>query len=267
MMVRRISVLVLGALVLMLGAVTAPAGALPAKAAPKGAKARPAGLSAPASVSIGSVTGHMHSTAGPVAGVYFGVSDAVVPAIIAYAATDANGDFTISGLPAGTYRGLSLDLAVFASPNHYIPQFYDHGGSTLPDFATATDFVVTDAATTTLNTIELTYATPGTITGTVDDGSSPLPGMYVLVSGATIPEVAAYAVTGIDGSFTVSGLAPGAYKALIIDPANFSSPSYFVAEFYDNGGITLPDFVTATTITVTPAAATALNPVSLDHTP
>src|SRR5207237_1434599 len=83
--------------------------------------------------------------------------------------------------------------------------------------------------------------------------------MYVLISPADVPALAAIVTTAADGTFTIPNLPPGDYKALTIDGAQvLGAPSYYVSEFYDNAGTTLGDFVTATTFTVTAGTTTTM---------
>ena len=118
--------------------------------------------------------------------------------------TDANGFYTISTLPAGSYKVLFS-----TGSTGYLQQYYNNrtGGT----ISTADVVTVTAGSITTINT---TLTLGGKISGTVVNSSG------VAISGVSVRAydavtnsvVGTVATTGTTGSYTITGLSTGAYK-------------------------------------------------------
>jgi len=155
--------------------------------------------------------------------------------------TDANGEYTIGGLPAGTYRVQFEDW----QNGDYLTEVYDNA----PDLDSGTDIVV--PAETTVTGIDASLANASKISGTVTgpDGTTPLQGI----------EATAYQWTGswwewfnsgytdANGEYTIGGLPAGTYRVQFEDWQNGD----YLTEVYDNA----PDLDSGTDIVV-PAETT-----------
>ena len=90
--------------------------------------------------------------------------------------------------------------------------------------------------------------------------------MLLIVSLDGELKVSGLGITAPDGTFTISNVPPGVYKLVTVDMA-YGTASYYLPEFYDDGGSTLEAFDTAQTIVVSASNNTPLNTISLAHTP
>ena len=92
--------------------------------------------------------------------------------------------------------------------------------------------------------------TTGSMSGTVTDDptGNPIAGAWVLALGPT--GIAGGAITAANGTYTVTGLPPGTYRATFVDPNGGHAQEYF-----DNA----PDFSGATPFNITAAADTNIN--------
>ena len=123
--------------------------------------------------------------------------------------TDANGDYLISGLPAGTYR-----VEFSSSDGLHSPEYYDDA----PELTNATDIIV--AAESSVSGIDASLALYGSLAGTVTaaDGVTPLPGIRVVARRSNDNGVASTDLTDALGHFTILELSPGDYY-LHADPS------------------------------------------------
>lgn len=132
------------------------------------------------------------------------------------------GDYTLPGLPAGTYRVEFSDAA-----GACVTQWWNDAASS----DTGSDVVVTGGQTTPGIDAALQDA-PGSIGGSVRANcDGPLAGIDVTVyrrSCATWAQVG-FATTAVDGSYTVGGLPAGAYRVEFSDPG-----LVYIAEYYNN---------------------------------
>ncbi|WP_423126672.1 DUF4382 domain-containing protein [Gaoshiqia sp. Z1-71] len=108
------------------------------------------------------------------------------------AKTGENGYYKVMGLPAGTYT-VSCEIEGF-------------------DKFEASATVAVGAGT----TVDIAFVTPGTIAGVVSTGETLLQAITVAVhptpaEGEEVPAAIATAVSGENGSYSISGLAPGTY--------------------------------------------------------
>ena len=133
--------------------------------------------------------------------------------------TDASGDYTSSGLPAGSYK------VRFSSNDNYLTEWYDDQA----DFSGAGAVAVTGGSTT--SGIDAVLADGGTITGRVTDaagnGISLPDGIFVF--DLDYNEVG-HGDAGADGYYSVDGLPTGTYKVQFIPIEN---PGY-VGEWYND---------------------------------
>jgi outer membrane protein OmpA-like peptidoglycan-associated protein/5-hydroxyisourate hydrolase-like protein (transthyretin family) len=159
------------------------------------------------------------------------------------AETDAEGDYSIGGLAAGTYRAYFYDVA-----GTYIREYY--AGSYTADGATS--IPVADGAT--VAGIDATLDTAGHITGTVyePDGTTPREAIEVRVlpvSEAATSTNYYYAITDVDGWYDIAGLPSGQYRVQFLDVVSLIySPQYYIAGFQAADAV--PVLVTAPGTTV-----------------
>ena len=164
----------------------------------------------------GSITGTVTdaSTGQPATGISVGATDSSFN--ITTATTDSSGHYSIAGLSGGAYR-------VSFSGGGYIPQNYNGH----PKWQSGDSVAVTFSEAT--PGIDAVLTRGGSLTGTVTDAGSHsgLTGVFVTASDAHGAE--ASASTGSDGSYTLSGLAPGTYTVAF-------SRSGYLTQYY-NGKI------------------------------
>ncbi|MDQ1543959.1 MAG: hypothetical protein QOK08_1597, partial [Actinomycetota bacterium] len=131
---------------------------------------------------------------------------------VASTTTAADGSYTISGLPAGSYT-LAFSSPSFGTSS--APQWWQNE----PSFAAADYFAVSDGQM--LTGFDAQIADGGSITGTVLDGGArgaPLSGAYVSVYQDGVLVGSAEGFTDSNGDYTITGLAPGNYEL------NFQAP-------------------------------------------
>ena len=120
--------------------------------------------------------------------------------------TNGNGEYTVEGLPEGSYK-----VGFFAFGTEYVPQYYNGQSS----FASANSIAVSAGATAT--GINAALKEPSKISGTVTDavthGGLAKIGVYAFSAN---PEAEGYssgsAETNASGAYTVTGLRSGSYK-------------------------------------------------------
>jgi hypothetical protein len=167
----------------------------------------------------GQITGTVTGPAGdPLPSVEVDLYDST-GALVADTFTGQDGSYRFQGLPSGTYR-----VGVVDSSGRFAPRFYDARAT----LATADPVDVTAPQTHSGVNIALTAA--GAISGTVTDSTgSPRGGIDVTVlDGAGSP--VGFAETAADGTYTVTGLAPGDYNvgfALASASAQNVAPQYY----------------------------------------
>jgi hypothetical protein len=153
--------------------------------------------------------------------------------------TDANGEYTISEIPAGAYRvefsaGYVCTLGPTCIPQNYVTQYYD--GKSSPD---ESDEVAVAAESTALG-INAQMVEGGQITGIVTDVSY----------GATLEAIEVCALIGgeesmnhcartnRDGEYMIVGLGSGAYKVEFAHREGCGSPcpiqENFLTQFYND---------------------------------
>jgi hypothetical protein len=155
---------------------------------------------------------------------------------IASAETAANGTYTVSGLPAGTY-------AVEFSPTSgdYLPQFYSQK-STL---ASASKVTVTAGATKTQ--INAALAAGAVISGTVDKPGGTVPAPDVEVAAYNSTELVASATTAANGTYSLEGLPSGSYTVKFTALESAYPAGEYAPQYYS--GASLPAEATAVAVT------------------
>lgn len=157
-------------------------------------------------------------------------------AMVRGAVTNGSGAYSLD-VTAGGYK-----LAILDSTGLHDMEWFDNLASTgLGSAVTVTAPGVADAAL---------DANTGRMSGTITDDPSgdPVAGAWVIAIGPT--GIAGGAVTAADGTYTVTGLAPGTYRATFADPNGGR-----VQEYWDDS----PDFTGATTFNVTAAGSVTVS--------
>lgn len=135
--------------------------------------------------------------------------------------TDADGTYTIGGLPAGTYRVQFSD-----SQGDYLSEAYANA----PDLESGTDVVV--AAGETATGIDASLAAASKISGIVTgpDGTTPLSDIWVAAyqwnESGWWEQVESY-YTDADGAYIIGGLPAGTYRVQFSDGNGDYSPEVF----------------------------------------
>src|SRR6202035_4334540 len=133
--------------------------------------------------------------------------------------TAADGSFTLTGLPTGTY------ILYFSASGH-LDQYYNNEGS----LSSADQISVTSGSPT--SGIDAELVPYGAIAGTVTDASTGHPLPYVEVyaynsSGQVVQSV----YTSSTGAYTLSNLPPGTYALYFYD---YNSATGYVAQYYND---------------------------------
>jgi 5-hydroxyisourate hydrolase-like protein (transthyretin family) len=159
----------------------------------------------------GTVTGHVVDAMGtPLAGICVAADTVPYPGSgFTGPQTDSNGSYSVS-LQPGTYL-----ISFQGCGQNYVTQFYP----AQPSYQTAGQVTIVAGQTT--GGIDARMALGGTITGKVLDQATgaPPPQFDIQVEAQTpgsspflyTPETVAYAPVATDGTYTLTGLAPGAY--------------------------------------------------------
>jgi hypothetical protein len=190
------------------------------------------------SVSLASsaaISGHVIQATGgnPIAGVQVTATgdDA---AATASATTGTNGEYSITGLPAGSYT------IGFQESDGYVAQYYN-GSSTAEGAAP-----VTATAGSTTEAIDAELSTGASIGGTVHgEGGAPLAGVQVSANSGQ-GGASATATTGEDGIYSITGLPAGTYTVQFQ-----ASAANYVGQYYSGA----TSFAAATPVTLAAAQA------------
>ena len=180
----------------------------------------------------GTISGTVTDVTGalPVANVRVGVHNAAGIELRS-GATDATGQYAVTGLPAGTHY-----VSTAASGN-YLNEIYADipcpscsmtSGSSITIPTGATGVAVTLGATT--PGIDFALSPGGSITGTVTDAATGLPLTYVGVE-ISNGAVSGWAQTDASGVYTIAGLYTGTYS---VSTYSMSTSGAYVNEVYDN---------------------------------
>ena len=190
----------------------------------------------------GTITGKVTNASGvAIAGAYrvfISVIDATGNDLGMYIFPLTNGNYTIAGLPEGSYK-----LRFNRNGTEYLTQWYNNKTSQ----ALADAVTVTAGATT--SGINATMVLGSTISGKVSNSAGVgIAGGYVLAYDATSGSYITQSSTQSDGSYTISGLPVGSYKL------QFSGNNTgYINQWYNNKtSQTLADAVTVTSGNTTP---------------
>ena len=137
--------------------------------------------------------------------------------------TDSNGNWSVIGLPTGTYQ---VEF-VPPYPSIYAFQYYDAATGENPPTP------VTLTAGTTTSNIDAALTTGGQISGTVTNGitGGPAAGVSVIALDSSGDQMS-YTTTDSQGNYTLPGLSPSASYRVEFSPA---SGSPLASEFYSSG--------------------------------
>jgi hypothetical protein len=201
-----------------------------------------AGSTAVADVTVysaGSITGTVTDSSGnPLPGVEADVFTPGGATSAGGATTDASGEYTVSGLAAGTYW-VCFDAtgAKGASLTGYADQCF----SDLPwdgtggEIGSGTNVEVTNGAVT--GDIDARMQAGGSVSGRVTDASSaPLGGVQVSLFGTSGEDYTVLALTAGDGTYSFNGVAAGAYDICFDGTTNTAAPAGYLRECYASGG-------------------------------
>lgn len=199
-------------------------------------------------VFAGSISGIVSNSAGGgIPGIAVFAFDAATNNQIPFVSTGPDGSYTISGLPAGSYK-----LQFYTSGTGYTMQFYNNKSS----LALADAVSVTAGNSTTGINATLSLAQLGTISGTVRNTAGD--GIYGISVSAydASSEVFVKTVTSQSGgSYTIADLPAGNYKLQFYD--NYYG---FLSQWYSNkSSQALADAVAVTVGTITTVADTVLS--------
>lgn len=217
----------------------------------------------------GAITGRVRDsiTQTGIQSVQVSVYDSRTDSYVKGAATDAAGEYAISGLPGGSYKAEFRTSGALSAPAgstttgqtndgaSYLGKWYNDKA----ERGVADTVTVTGTDTTTLADTLLVKG--GTVTGRVRDSvtKNGIPGISVSVcrvqyaSGPVANACSMSAVTDAAGSFTAKGLASGIYT---IGFDGYDSP--YLRQYYDNKGQSSADKVTVTAPDTTCLADTYL---------
>ncbi|MEP7193173.1 MAG: hypothetical protein ABI903_09935, partial [Actinomycetota bacterium] len=176
-----------------------------------------------------------------------------------FATTASDGSYTATGLPAGTDYEVCFSTAFSDAAGGssdafgYLDQCYNNK----PTTGTPTPVTVTTGVNRTA--INAALAAAGAVSGTLTDAGGTYNGLAnVRVSVLSLATGdGGYGQTAVDGSYTVTGLAPGTDYQVCFDPSSATGGSSdafgYVEQCYDNQ----PASGTPTRVTVTAGANTA----------
>ncbi len=202
----------------------------------------PANASLPAQNPVGTgatISGTLteQGTGTPLAGVRVVALRESDYAMVRGAVTDASGQYSMNLSAVGGYK-----LAFLDSTGRHDMEWYDDQPNT--GLGAAATVPAPGTANAALN------ANTGSMAGTITDDPSgaPIPGAWVLAIGPT--GIAGGAVTAANGTYTISGLAPGTYRATFVDPNGGR-----IQEYWNNS----PDYGGAAAINITAANTATVN--------
>ncbi len=163
-------------------------------------------------------------TGSPLAGVFVIAMHAADFRLARATVTNGSGGYTLS-VQAGAYKLAFVD----ATGLHQMEWHNNQPASNIGAAASVSAPAVTNAS--------LDPST-GSLSGTVTDEATaaPLPGAWVFAIGPT--GLAGGTVTALNGSYRISGLPPGTYRATIVDPSGDRVQEYF-DDSIDFAGATL----------------------------
>ncbi|HEY5267190.1 MAG TPA: carboxypeptidase-like regulatory domain-containing protein, partial [Acidimicrobiales bacterium] len=166
----------------------------------------------------------------------------------ASATTASNGTYTVAGLVPGSY---TVEFYSGCGSSNYLTQYYNGTTAGTSSSTSATSIAVTVASPKTgINAVMTTGATiSGTVTNSSGAGLSGVCVYAIPVGNGT----GASAATASNGSYTVTGLAPGSYTLEFYSGCGTSSISY-VSQYYNGTSVGTSSYAGATSVAVTVAS-------------
>ena len=132
--------------------------------------------------------------------------------------TQYDGSYSITGLPAGTYK-----VTINPEDSGYATQFYP-GAS---NYDMAVPLTVTAGSTTT--DIDFSLSNGGIISGTISGAGTPLQGQFVQIYHAETNELMPFKpVTNASGQYTTVGLPAGNYRIYV------GGTTHYISTWYNN---------------------------------
>ncbi|MHB8438060.1 MAG: MSCRAMM family protein [Acidimicrobiales bacterium] len=200
-------------------------------------------------ISAVSITGTVDSGSTPLSGICVDASNAQGLNFPSQGPTPTNGSYTINGVPVGMYQVQFTNCG--AGPGYVQSEFYLNAVN-----QTAARHVKVGATPLALSTED--YLPAGSITGTVDSGSTPLSGICINVSDQTL-DVFQGAMTQSNGTYAVNGLPPGIY-VVQAQPCQSTATYPYVMQFYNHeNGIQNQSEATPVRITTSTLNVTGIN--------
>jgi len=193
--------------------------------------------------SPGGITGTVTNNAAsptPIASMCVAALNASTGSQVGFTTTNATGQYTISNLPAGSYKVHFTDC----SGKGYPEQYYNNKAN----FATATSVAVSNSIVTGINAkVELGAQITGTVT---NNAASPAPlGKMCVVALSSPGLVTASAITNQSGQYTIRGLPTGSYKVEFYDCAGTN----YITQYFNNK----PTDTSANAVSVTAPTVTS----------
>jgi len=165
------------------------------------------------------VDGYVHDVGGnPVAGARVVISDAD-GVLMGIAETDDYGHWVLYNLPA------AADYTATASHPFYPP----NPGQDSRTFNAVDEASITVASQGDPLVLNVTQDTPGSISGTVTDGITPLELITVAAIGVSSDSLEGLSQTGAGGTYTIANLPAGSYRVLALGG---EGTNYFANQFY-----------------------------------
>jgi hypothetical protein len=198
----------------------------------------------------GSITGQVTNGTSGLPYAWVGVFDVPAGNQIAGETTDENGNYTIGGLPTGTYK------VAFGGIDGYASEWYDNASNE----SSATPVSVTAGSDT--SGIDAVLSAGASISGTVTDGTNGIQYIYASAcfwdAGQQMCTAYYNATTDSSGNYAINGLQAGQYKVY------FDGQSGHTSEWYDSAtdmnsatliGVSTGETVSGINAALTPAGS------------
>ncbi|MFZ4857789.1 MAG: carboxypeptidase regulatory-like domain-containing protein [Desulfuromonadaceae bacterium] len=152
-----------------------------------------------------------------ISGISVVVFDLATNSSISWATTNSGGNYTIIGLPTGNY---AVRFNSTASSNNYVSAWSNNK----PGISTADTVSVVAGKTT--DGVNAVLASGGTISGQLTEGTAGVEGITVYAYNS-FDETVAYAVTDVNGNYSIKGLPDGGYRLGFQEGALYTEHGFF----------------------------------------